>query len=65
GISEEKLPYVFDHFYRGEEARTSSTGGSGLGLAIVKQIVEKHKGQVNIQSTLNKGTTVTILLEKV
>ncbi|ATP39832.1 two-component sensor histidine kinase [Solibacillus sp. R5-41] len=65
GISEDKLPYVFDHFYRGEEARTSSTGGSGLGLAIVKQIVEKHKGQVNIQSTLNKGTTVTILLEKV
>ncbi|WP_404293055.1 HAMP domain-containing histidine kinase [Cytobacillus kochii] len=64
GISEEKLPYVFDHFYRGEEARTSTTGGSGLGLAIVKQIVEKHKGQVKVQSTLNVGTTVTIVLEK-
>lgn len=64
GISEEQLPYVFDHFYRGEEARTSTTGGSGLGLAIVKQIVEKHNGHVNIQSTLHYGTTVTIILEK-
>ncbi|WP_274308937.1 sensor histidine kinase [Solibacillus daqui] len=64
GISEEKLPYVFDHFYRGEEARTSATGGSGLGLAIVKQIVEKHKGQVKVQSTLHEGTSVIIVLEK-
>lgn len=64
GISELQLPYVFDHFYRGEEARTSTTGGSGLGLAIVKQIVEKHNGQVKIQSKLHFGTTVTIILEK-
>ncbi|MCY9548765.1 HAMP domain-containing sensor histidine kinase [Lysinibacillus xylanilyticus] len=64
GISELQLPYVFDHFYRGEEARTSTTGGSGLGLAIVKQIVEKHDGHVKIQSKLNYGTTVTIILGK-
>lgn len=64
GISELQLPYVFDHFYRGEEARTSTTGGSGLGLAIVKQIVEKHNGHVKIQSKLHYGTTVTIILEK-
>jgi len=64
GISERQLPYVFERFYRGEEARTSTTGGSGLGLAIVKQIVEKHNGHVNIQSKLHYGTTVTIILEK-
>jgi len=64
GISERQLPYVFERFYRGEEARTSTTGGSGLGLAIVKQIVEKHSGHVNIQSKLHYGTTVTIILEK-
>jgi len=64
GISELQLPYVFDHFYRGEEARTSTTGGSGLGLAIVKQIVEKHNGHVKIQSKLHYGTTVTIILGK-
>ncbi|MBB5171187.1 sensor histidine kinase [Rummeliibacillus stabekisii] len=64
GIPESKLPYVFDHFYRGEEARTSTTGGSGLGLAIVKQIVAKHNGRVKIQSKLDYGTTVTIILKK-
>lgn len=64
GIEELQLPYVFDHFYRGEEARTSTRGGSGLGLAIVKQIIEKHNGRVKIQSKLHYGTTVTILLEK-
>lgn len=64
GISDLQLPYVFDHFYRGEEARTSTTGGSGLGLAIVKQIVEKHNGHVKIQSKLHYGTTVTIVLGK-
>ncbi|QFF99903.1 sensor histidine kinase [Psychrobacillus glaciei] len=64
GISELQLPYIFDHFYRGEEARTSTAGGSGLGLAIVKQIVEKHNGHVKIQSKLHYGTTVKIILEK-
>ncbi|MEY9979467.1 sensor histidine kinase [Lysinibacillus sp. RC79] len=64
GISELQLPYVFDRFYRGEEARTSTTGGSGLGFAIVKQIVEKHNGHVKIQSKLHYGTTVTIILGK-
>lgn len=64
GISAKQLPYVFNHFYRGEEARTTETGGSGLGLAIVKQIVEKHDGEVQIQSELHVGTMVSILLKK-
>ncbi|MGG0654962.1 sensor histidine kinase [Rummeliibacillus pycnus] len=65
GIPSQQLPYVFDHFYRGEEARTTDTGGSGLGLAIVKQIVEKHHGKLQIQSELHVGTVVSIMLEKV
>lgn len=64
GIAESQLPYVFDHFYRGEAARTFTTGGSGLGLAIVKQIVEKHQGHVEIQSKLQYGTKVTIILAR-
>ncbi|MEI5991550.1 hypothetical protein A5881_003087 [Enterococcus termitis] len=64
GISAEQLPFVFDHFYRGEEARPTNTGGSGLGLAIVKQIINMHDGHVEIESTLHHGTTVTILLKK-
>ncbi|EOL46334.1 sensor histidine kinase [Enterococcus caccae] len=64
GISAEQLPFVFDHFYRGEEARPTNTGGSGLGLAIVKQIIDMHDGQVEIESQLHHGTTVTIILKK-
>ncbi|MBO0440649.1 sensor histidine kinase [Candidatus Enterococcus ikei] len=64
GISTEQLPYVFDHFYRGEKARPTQTGGSGLGLAIVKQIIEMHEGKVMIESELHQGTSVTILLKK-
>ncbi|MFD1900256.1 sensor histidine kinase [Enterococcus termitis] len=45
GIAKEQLPYVFDHFYRGEKERSSQTGGSGLGLAIVKQIIDMHEGK--------------------
>ncbi|MGX7244410.1 sensor histidine kinase [Enterococcus quebecensis] len=64
GIPEEQLPFVFDHFYRGEEARPTNTGGSGLGLAIVKQIIDMHEGKVTIESELHQGTTITILLKK-
>ena len=42
-IPAEDLPYVFDRFYRGRQARP--TGGSGLGLSIAKWIVEKHGGR--------------------
>ncbi|MFD2306371.1 HAMP domain-containing sensor histidine kinase [Enterococcus termitis] len=64
GIAKEQLPYVFDHFYRGEKERSSQTGGSGLGLAIVKQIIDMHEGEVQIESELSQGTTVRILLKK-
>lgn len=65
GIPKKQLPYVFDRFYRGEEARTTDTGGSGLGLAIVQQIIEKHGGNVQIQSEQMTGTIVSITLEEV
>lgn len=61
GIPKEQLPHVFQHFYRGEKARTS-TGGSGLGLAIVQQIIEKHHGAVEIDSDGNNYTEVIIWL---
>ncbi|WP_042478514.1 sensor histidine kinase [Bacillus ndiopicus] len=64
GIPKEQLPYVFNRFYRGEEARTSDTGGSGLGLAIVQQIIEKHGGNVQIESEQMVGTIVSITLEQ-
>ena len=37
-------------------------GGTGLGLAIVKHIVERHRGRLDIASTLGKGTSISVLL---
>lgn len=62
GISAEDIPYVFDHFYRGEKSRDRKSGGSGIGLAIVKQLVELHGGKVLIESQLNVGSTFQVWL---
>jgi OmpR-family two-component system manganese-sensing sensor histidine kinase len=63
GISDAALPHIFDRFYRADPARKhDSTAGSGLGLAIAKAIVENHHGYIHIESTIDRGTTVTVTL---
>ena len=64
GIPEDELPFVFDRLYRVEKSRSRERGGSGLGLAIAKEIIESHGGQINIDSQIGKGTTVTIRLKR-
>lgn len=65
GISKEHLPRLFERFYRVERSRTRKEGGSGLGLAIVKHIIESHRQQVFVKSTVGKGSTFSFTLEKV
>ena len=62
GIPRDQLPRVTERFYRIDAARSRESGGTGLGLAIVKHIVERHRGSLDIKSTLGVGTTVTVAL---
>ena len=62
GIPEKDLPYVFERFFRSDRARRAYSGGSGLGLSIVRWIVEAHKGRVEVQSQVGKGTMFTVKL---
>jgi two-component system, OmpR family, sensor histidine kinase BaeS len=65
GIPEDKLPNVFERFYRVEESRHEIQGESGLGLAIAKSIVEAHHGTIAAQSRVGVGTSMTITLQPV
>jgi two-component system, OmpR family, sensor histidine kinase BaeS len=62
GILPEKLPYLFDRFYRVEESRSRHTGGLGLGLSIAKEYVEAHHGFIKVNSEVGKGSTFTVYL---
>jgi signal transduction histidine kinase len=62
GIPERDLPFVFERFFRSDRARRAYSGGSGLGLSIVRWIVEAHKGKVEVESEVDRGTTVTVRL---
>lgn len=57
GMAEEELVHIFDTAYRSRQAASFRRQGSGLGLAIVKRIVERHGGQVQVQSREGEGTT--------
>lgn len=63
GVPQEHLPYLFQQFWRGDEARSAKNGeGSGLGLYIVKYIVEAHGGTVSADN--RNGLAITILLPR-
>ncbi len=62
GIAPEHLPHLTRRFYRTDPGRSRASGGTGLGLAIVKHIVERHRGTLDITSTLGQGTRVAISL---
>jgi signal transduction histidine kinase len=62
GISPEDQIHIFDRFYRVRRPETDSIEGTGLGLAIVKSLVEAHRGQISVESTLGRGSTFYLSL---
>jgi signal transduction histidine kinase len=65
GIPEKLLPKIFDPFFTTKgTAKKGESKGTGLGLAICKEIVEHHKGRIEVQSVVGKGTTFSVVLPK-
>lgn len=62
GILPEKIPHIFERMYQCDDSRSSK--GNGLGLSIAKELVNAHKGTINVASTPNFETTFTITLPK-
>jgi two-component system phosphate regulon sensor histidine kinase PhoR len=62
GIPRKHLPRLTERFYRVDSGRSRAIGGTGLGLAIVKHVVNRHRGQMLIESEEGKGATFSVWL---
>jgi two-component system phosphate regulon sensor histidine kinase PhoR len=62
GIEEKHLDRLTERFYRADKGRSRAMGGTGLGLAIVKHIVARHRGTLEIASTIGHGSTFSVIL---
>ena len=60
GIPASEQPFIFNQFFRGALAVRSAVKGTGVGLAVVRHIVSGHGGEVSVESSVGKGTTMTI-----
>ena len=65
GIAREHLPRLTERFYRVDGSRSRETGGTGLGLAIVKHVLQRHGGELQIQSEPGKGSRFRLVLPAV
>ena len=64
GIPKESLSRIWDRFYKIDASRGKDRKGTGLGLAIVKEIINAHKQNINVISTVGVGTEFIFTLEK-
>lgn len=62
GIPDSEKRYIFDRFVRGEQAQRMGVNGTGIGLAMVKHVAEAHRGRVEVESEIGRGSTFTMVL---
>jgi two-component system phosphate regulon sensor histidine kinase PhoR len=62
GIASEHLPRLTERFYRVDRSRSRESGGTGLGLAIVKHVMQRHGGELKIESELGKGSRFSLIV---
>lgn len=62
GIPAERLPRIFERFYTTKTPDESGRGGTGLGLAFCRDVIEAHHGRIRVESTVGKGTSLTLKL---
>jgi signal transduction histidine kinase len=62
GIPKDALPFLFNEFYRANNAKAGGESGTGLGLAIVKLLVARYRGEISVASQEGVGTTMTVSL---
>ncbi|CAM3076776.1 HAMP domain-containing sensor histidine kinase [Streptobacillus felis] len=65
GIDEDQIEKIFDRFYRVDESRNKETGGNGLGLSIFKRILEIQNQKYTMESKINVGTKITIIINNI
>ena len=64
GIAAEHIPRLTERFYRVDRSRSRETGGTGLGMAIVKHVINRHHGELKIESTLGVGSKFSLIFPK-
>ena len=65
GIPPDKIHRIFDRFFHLEEVKGHLFRGVGLGLSIARQVIEQHKGKIEVDSQLGKGSTILIRLNRI
>jgi signal transduction histidine kinase/CheY-like chemotaxis protein/HAMP domain-containing protein len=63
GMSEDQVARLFDRFYRAD-GRAAGESGTGLGMSIVRSLVDLHDGEIEVESELGRGTTITVRLPR-